>query len=56
MNYLKIGHTQFPLDDLKGQTLEQLQKRFDYLPESVVLTLSKEVSPKQEKPKKKIQK
>ena len=51
VKYVKIGHTEFLLSDVKGKTLKKLQERYSYLHPKVVLNLSLEVSPKKiEKP------
>lgn len=46
MEYITIGRTQFPINDLKGKSKEEIESKYSYLHPRVVSELVKAVSPK----------
>ena len=54
MEYTRIGKTDFPTEDSKGRSLEQLKQRYgSHVSEKVIQLLYDTLHPKQKQPKKK---
>lgn len=52
--YTRIGNTDFPTDDSKGRSLEELHTRYgNHVPKKVIDLLYETLNPKQKQPKKK---
>ena len=52
--YTRIGKTDFPTEDSKGRSLEELKARYgSHVPEKVIELLYSTLNPKQKQPNKK---